>query len=137
MRKPNPMIMLAAVFGLLLIGPAAGRTYADERSTNPAAAAEPRGHRPHRLARALARETMDRTGLTRQELKAELKSGKPLAQVAGEHGSGEQAVVDAVLARLGARLDQAVADGKITAEQKAGIMARAADRAHAVMNKTR
>jgi uncharacterized protein YidB (DUF937 family) len=80
---------------------------------------------------------MDQTGLSREELKAELQAGKSLAQVASENGSSEQAVVDAVLARLSARLDKAVANGKITPEQKAEIMARAAERAHTVMNKTR
>ena len=140
MRKPNTMIKLAAVaavvFGLLLGGPGLGTTYARENPNAPAAEAD-HGQHPHKLARALAKETMDQTGLSREELKAELKAGKSLAQIAGEHGSSEQAVVDAVLARLSARLDKAVAAGKITPEQKAEIMARAAERAHTVMNKTR
>lgn len=134
--RTNTMLKLAAVMavvvGLVLGGPGLGRTYAQEPAASPA-----QGERPHRLARALAKETMDQTGLSREELKAELKAGKSLAQVAGENGSSEQAVVDAVLARLGARLDKAVANGKITAEQKDAIMARAAERAHTVMNKTR
>ncbi len=89
------------------------------------------------LARALVKETLAQTGLTREQLKAELQAGKSLAQVASANGSSEQAVVDVVIAKVTARLDKAVANGKITPEKKAEVLARATERAAEIMNKTK
>jgi len=59
----------------------------------------------------------DALGMTADELWAELKDGKSIADVANERGIDPQAVADAVGAGFAERLDQAVADGKITQEQ--------------------
>ncbi len=59
----------------------------------------------------------DALGMTTDELWAELKDGKSIADVANERGVDPQAVADAVGAGFAERLDQAVADGKITQEQ--------------------
>lgn len=48
---------------------------------------------------------------------AELKAGKTVEAIAKEHGSSEQAVVDAVLKAAKARLDAAVKAGKLTQAQ--------------------
>jgi hypothetical protein len=133
--------------GLIFGGFGASQTYAQQAATGSAAAVaqapkndrcpseEHCGRAP--LARALAKETLAQTGLTKAQLAEELKAGKSLAQVAGANGSSEQAVVDAVMAKITARLDKAVANGKITPEKKAEILARAAERSHEIMNKTK
>lgn len=126
--------------GLVVGGLGVSQTYAREAGSQQAVAATqaPKAaRRHHRLARALAKETLVQTGLTKEELKAEIQAGKSLAQIASAYGSSEQAVVDAVLTKLSTRLDKAVAKGKITPEQKTAVLARAAERARTIMNKTR
>lgn len=133
--------------GLIFGGFGVSQTYAQADTTasaTSAAQAHKRDRCPREehcgrapLARALVKETLAQTGLTREQLKAELQAGKSLAQVAAANGSSEQAVVDVVIAKVTARLDKAVANGKITPEQKAEILARATERAAEIMNKTK
>ena len=56
-------------------------------------------------------------GISLDELRADLREGKTLAEVAGEQGIDVQQVVDGLTAAAAARLDQAVADGRLTQEQ--------------------
>ncbi len=56
-------------------------------------------------------------GMTSQDLVAELKAGKSLADIAEEKGVVEDAVKRAVLDALKAQLDQAVKDGRLTQTQ--------------------
>jgi 3-hydroxyacyl-CoA dehydrogenase len=60
-----------------------------------------------------------------------LRSGQTLEEIAQAHGKTVQEVVDAILAAQRARLDQAVADGKLTQEQADAIYNRFAERARA------
>lgn len=53
-------------------------------------------------------------GLTETQLHAELESGKSLAQVARAHDKSVQGLVDALVADAKARLDDAVAAGRLT-----------------------
>ena len=57
--------------------------------------------------------------MTADELRTELEGGKTIAQVAGEKGVDVQTVIDAMVADASAKLDQAVADGKLTADEAA------------------
>jgi hypothetical protein len=70
-------------------------------------------------------------GITTDELRTELEGGKTIAQVAGDKGVDVQTVIDALVADASAKLDQAVADGKITADEaatrKADLATRIAD----------
>ncbi len=56
-------------------------------------------------------------GLTADELREQLRSGKTLAEVATDQGVERQTLVDALVASANERLAQAVTDGKITQEQ--------------------
>jgi len=56
-------------------------------------------------------------GLTTDELRTRLQGGESLADVAEAEGVDVQAVVDAIVATHQERLDQAVADGRLTQEQ--------------------
>ena len=71
------------------------------------------GHRGHGLFAVVA----EQLGLTKAELKAELKSGKTINEVAIELGVDSQTIVDAVVANRTEKLDQAVEGGRITQEQ--------------------
>ena len=53
----------------------------------------------------------------------ELKSGKSVAQVAGEHGVSTQTVVNALVGAADAKVDQAVTNQKLTSAEAAKIKA--------------
>ena len=57
-------------------------------------------------------------GLTESQLDAKLDSGRTLAQVAKEQGKSVDGLVSALKADLKQKLDQAVADGRITKAQE-------------------
>lgn len=72
-------------------------------------------------------------GITEEELRTQLQSGKSLADIAGDKTG---AVVDALVAEATARIDQAVADGKLTAEQASERKANLDERITAMVNRT-
>jgi hypothetical protein len=70
-------------------------------------------------------------GLTEDQLKSELESGKTLAQVATQHGKTVDGLVAALLEPVKAKLDAAVAAGRLTQAEAnsmlAGLKARITD----------
>ncbi len=52
-----------------------------------------------------------------EDLRTQLRDGKTIAAVAKEKGVDAQKVIDAMVADATQRIDQAVRDGKLTAEQ--------------------
>jgi hypothetical protein len=56
-------------------------------------------------------------GLTPEQLRAEMQAGKTLAEVAQAHGMSRDDFKSKLIAAQKARLDQAVANGRLTAEQ--------------------
>jgi hypothetical protein len=75
-------------------------------------------------------------GITRQELRTELRSGKSLAQIATAHGKTAAGLVDAMLAPAKARLDKAVQNGRLTQEQESQMLARLQDVLQKVVERT-
>ncbi len=67
-------------------------------------------------------------GITTDELRSELASGKTLSQVITEHGKTVDDVVNALVAEAKTKLDQAVADGRLTQEQANQILSTLPDR---------
>jgi len=63
-------------------------------------------------------------GMTTDELKAQLQDGKTLAEIATDQGVDRQALVDALVASATERIDQAVADGKVTQEKADELKAK-------------
>lgn len=63
-------------------------------------------------------------GLTTDELKAQLQDGKTLAEIATDQGVDRQALVDALVASATERIDQAVANGKVTQEKADELKAK-------------
>ena len=97
------LVATLSLAGLLVAGsagvalaqdPGAGSTGAD------APTAQPRRHRVKHAAKVAA----DTIGITTQELRDALKSGKSIAQVAQEHGVDPAAVVDAIVQARTAKL---------------------------------
>lgn len=73
-------------------------------------------------------------GVTADELKEAMKSGKSLATLAGEKGVEVQAVIDLQVKTITAHLDQHLADGKLTQEQYDARKAKLADMAAKMVN---
>ena len=76
-------------------------------------------------------------GIDPDALKAELKAGKSLAEVAQAHGKTTDQLVAGLLARAKNRVDEAVANGKITAEQGQKILDRLAERLPTIVERSR
>jgi DNA-binding CsgD family transcriptional regulator len=66
----------------------------------------------------------DYLGLSAEELKNELASGKSLAEIATAHGKSVDGLKQAVLDAAKTDLDRAVADGDLTAEQEQSILSQ-------------
>jgi hypothetical protein len=64
-------------------------------------------------------------GIEAKELAAELKAGKTIAEVSAEHGVSAEAVIEALVADVHARIDQAVADGKLETSRAETLKERA------------
>jgi hypothetical protein len=90
-------------------------------------------HRPHVAARAAkslyeaaVRVAAGYLGLTPARLRADLKSGKTLAQIAdATPGKSADGLVAALTVAVKAKLDAAVAAGKLTAAQESALLAGA------------
>ncbi|HEY1015161.1 MAG TPA: hypothetical protein VGE07_20820, partial [Herpetosiphonaceae bacterium] len=127
MRKTMLMRLLAAVaLGIGLVGGllAPGAALAQSAKAPP-----PCPREEHCGAKALREllfaETALQTRQTPRQVERQLREGRSLSEIAAAHGSSEQAVIAAAMDRLARRLDAAVANGRITAEQKDRIMAAA------------
>ena len=74
----------------------------------------------------VAAEALD---MSVEDLHAELKDGKSIAEMAGEKGVDTQDIVDAYLAQLEESLTQSVEDGKITQNQADWMLEQATENA--------
>lgn len=78
----------------------------------------------------------DELGMGLTDLLTELQDGKSIADVAEEKGVDTQAIVDAYLAQLQEKLDEAVAEGRITQNQADYQLERAEQRVTDHLNDT-
>jgi hypothetical protein len=78
----------------------------------------------------------DYLGLTTDQLRSELGSGKTLAAIAKEHGKSVDGLVDALYNAEKKEVDEAVADGKLTKDQEQTILTHVRDRIRAKVNGT-
>jgi hypothetical protein len=67
-------------------------------------------------------------------LRAELKAGKSLAQVAAAHGKTTAGLTAAILGPIQVQLDGSVASGRLTAAQRAALLAKIEARVSAALN---
>ncbi|MFA5885108.1 MAG: hypothetical protein WDA60_14750 [Acidimicrobiia bacterium] len=104
--------------GVLTLGGASVAYAADGSAGAGGAAATARAGRPHAFRAALKTAftaAADTLGMTPQELRDAVKTGpQSIASVAGDQTG---AVVDAVTAALNQKLDEAVANGTVSAER--------------------
>lgn len=89
------------------------------------------GHRGPGPALGVAAEAI---GISEEELRAALREGQSLADVAAANGVEAQVVVDALVAEATARIDQRVADGDLDADRAEAIKANLEERMTALVN---
>ncbi len=75
-------------------------------------------------------------GLTTDELRTKLQSGKSLAQIAKDEGKSVAGLEQAMVASAKTKLDQAVSDGKITSAQRDQILSRLQQSIDDLVNRT-
>lgn len=80
-------------------------------------------------------EIADFLGISRGELTEALQSGKSIVQIAAEKGIGEQQLVDFMAEKYSCKIDQKVADGKITTDQADKLKQSMAERIKADLNR--
>lgn len=91
------------------------------------------GFRPFPFFGSLDAAT-DYLGLTEAQLHNELQSGKTLAQVAKDHGKSVDGLIDAMVASAKQKLDDAVADGRLTKAQETEMLNGLKDRITNLVN---
>jgi hypothetical protein len=99
-------------------------------------ATKPRASRPLQLAAtlraALVQATVKETGLSLATVRADLRSGKSLDEIAGSKAT---TVVNDVLAKVQARLQKAVTAGRLTTTAEANELAKVKARLEALMSR--
>lgn len=124
------MLISLGLAGLLAVGVAL-----PVMAQDPGDGGRPGHERVIKHARAaLVRNAAETIGIEPRALAEELKGGKTIAQVATEHGVSTQLVIDNAVAAANARIDQAVANGKIKPETAAELKTRAAEKIADVVN---
>ena len=73
-------------------------------------------------------------GVTEAELRESLQGGKTLAEIATDEGKTVDGLVDALVAAATERLDEAVADGRLTKAQRDELVASLEERTSAMVN---
>jgi uncharacterized protein YidB (DUF937 family) len=99
-----------------------------------------RGARRHVRREALkvaAQAAADAIGVTTDELKTAVKGGQSVAELAQSKGVSVDDVKSAISKALSDRIDKAVADGKITADQAAKVKGNLSTRIDKLVNRHR
>jgi hypothetical protein len=117
-----------------------GSAFAQTGTTQTAPAqggdAAKQGHpRVRQLAKAAVKDAAGVIGISPADLAKELKDGKSIADVATAHNVSPQAVIDKLVADANAKVDAAVAAGKITQEKGDAAKAKMPERVTKLVNK--
>ncbi len=91
-----------------------------------------RGHRHHRFGFGLDIE--ETLGMTPQELREALQDGQTIAEIAEANGIDLDAAVDEALDEIQLRLDEAVEEGRLTAEEVEEKLAEIEERIDSFVN---
>jgi hypothetical protein len=120
--RPSKRIVAGIASAALVVGVGAGLAEAAQKDGGSAAGtAAVRGPGPGPGPASQAITTY--LGLTAAELRTQLESGKTLAEIAKAQGKTVTGLTDAIVADAKARLDAAVADGRLTSAQAASMLA--------------
>ena len=120
------LVSIAVVASMVLGATAA---LAQEPATDrPQATRQGEGPAKTRYGAFMLNQTMEFLDVNKGQIVSTLAKGDTLADLATEQGSSGDELVDALVAVVDTRLQQAVTDGTITEEEAADYLARAKDR---------
>ncbi|MCU0268561.1 MAG: hypothetical protein MUF83_07920 [Acidimicrobiales bacterium] len=120
-------IGVAAVAGPFVAGAQEGGSATTEQAGHP---------RLRHAVLSAVRTTADTIGIEPRALLEELRAGKTIAQVATDNGVDPQVVVDELIAKGNARIDEALANGRISAEEADRAKAKLAEKVPELVNRT-
>jgi hypothetical protein len=134
-HRTKQLVATVALAGAVTAG-TAGMAFAADGDSGQAK--EPSAQTAHprlRARHAIGGVVASTIGIERADLRAALKSGQSVAEIAQAHNVEPQAVVDAVVSAVNQRVDEAVANGRITAERGDTIKGKVAERANTLVNR--
>jgi flagellar biosynthesis/type III secretory pathway protein FliH len=88
-----------------------------------------------RLRAGIVRVSAGYVGVTPQQLRSDLRSGKTLAQEATDNGKTASGLEQAIESAVQTRLDKAVAAGKLTGEREQTMLSNLQTRLDALVNR--
>ena len=130
-RTRTIAIAATAVTALSLTG-AGALAYAQTTPTT--ASNGTTGHKPHGPHADMLGAAAKALGMSTDDLKAALDGGKTVAQVAQDKGVDPNVVVSALTDAANKAIDQAVTDGRLSADQATQAKAKAAEHAANIVN---
>jgi flagellar biosynthesis/type III secretory pathway ATPase len=131
-RTSKKLVATVALAGAVTAGTAGVALAApDEGAGTPSAEAA----RHPRRARHLAGVVADTLDVSRADLRSAVKGGMSISEYAGSLGQDPQVVVDALVRAANARIDGAVANGRITAERGEAAKAKVGERVERLVNR--
>lgn len=133
-RTPALILAATAVTATTVVG-AGTFAYAQTTGTAPPSTAE--GHKPRGPHADMLGAAAKALGMSTDDLKTALEGGKTIAQVAQDKGVDVNTVIAAVTDAVNASIDQAVTDGKLTADQATQEKQEATERVTEFVNNTR
>ena len=141
--KIKKLVAGVAIAGALTVGTAGVAVAADGSPPggDPAASTQPArtaGRHPWlrlQLRKAAVGIVTDTLGVSRQDLRAAVKGGQTISEYATSLGKDPQTVVDALTNAANSKLDQLVADGKITQERADTVKGKVPARIDTLMNR--
>lgn len=96
-----------------------------------------RADRLQRLRAGIVRSSATALNMTPQDLRARLKAGDSIATVAASRNVSLDAVKTQITGDAKAKLDQIVANGKLTADQETNLLQKLSDGLDKILNKSR
>ena len=125
-------VVLAAAAAL---GTAGGALACDGSGPSSARAEAMRTLQSHEQGGGLGKVVSNYLGLTESQIKAQLRKGKTLADIANATpGKSAAGLVDAIVAAVKAQLDKKVAAGKLSASKEADILSSVRTMATKIVN---
>ena len=123
-------LMVLVVAALAMSGLALAQTGDDDPAEAPATEEDRPGpcRDHHGFGHGLIAATAEVTGLEPADIVDQLRDGTTLAEIAEANGSSTDAIVDAALANLSEKLDEAVTEERITQEEADEKLAEAEER---------
>jgi hypothetical protein len=131
--KLKRLVATVALAGAITAGTAGAAFAADGSSPSGGDATAQTARRPHpalrrAIRRGVVKVTSDTLGVSRADLVAALKSGKSISDYATSLGKKPQDVVTALVNAANAKIDQLVANERITSDQGATAKSKVPDR---------